>query len=108
MKNWRVVFVLLAIVMLLGTILTVKIMKNTPDKEIVKLKEEYEQEKKLDDYGIQLKTDNVTEFFEESSKDLLWVVIITGTMILFYLLVGYKIYSKLGINGNILKWYIPR
>lgn len=105
MKQWRVVFVLLAIVMLLGTILAVKIMSNTPEKEISDLRQQYEQQKEnKNDMGIN--TDSAIEFMHESSKYLLWTVIFTGIIILFYMIVGYKIYLKLGININLLKWYV--
>lgn len=105
MKQWRVVLVLLSIVILLGTILAVKIMSNTPEKEISELRQEYEQQKEnKNDMGIN--TDSAIEFMRESSKDLLWMVIFTGIIILFYMIVGYKIYFKLGINPNFLKLYV--
>lgn len=106
MREWRTVFVLLAIVVLLGVLLGVKIINNTPEKQLAKLEQQYEKQKENENKTeMQLHTDSAIELIEDSSGALLSVVVFV-VIILFYMVVSYKIYYKLGISTNLLKWYI--
>lgn len=103
MREWRVVFVLLAIVILLGVLVGVKIINNTPEKQEESFKESYNETKyeSMNDFeeiqkGLQKRV------LKESIGLILVVGLVGGLLIVS----NVKIYNKLGIDGLIIKLYI--
>lgn len=110
MKSWRVYAVLLSVVILLGVILGVKIMNNTPEKQSQEILNSYneKQEKNKNEIisGIYEDFDK-EEFLKEMQKDaqkrvlkqragLIVIVALIGGFLAFC---NVKVCAKLGIEG---------
>ena len=102
MGSWRTVTVLLAVVALLAVILGVKIISNTPDKQIEEFKTSY-NETEYEEYNIE---DIQKSAKKAVLKESIILIIIVGLLGALIVVSNVKIYNKLGINESIIKTYI--
>lgn len=107
MKEWKSVWILLGITIVLGIILGIKIINNTPEKQLDEFKQQYEEQVSDEEKTEQQSSiENAVKIMNESSEDFLGLIVICGGIILFYIFVSYRIYYKLGINTLLLKLHI--
>ena len=112
MREWRVIAVLLAVIVLLSVVLGIKIMKSRSNDQIqVSNNKDYSDT--VSDYQEKLNTKDTQSTYleilsiqEKTIKKSIGLIILVTVHVLFFVLVNYKIYTKLGITGSIVTLYI--
>lgn len=101
MKEWRVITVLLAIIVLLSVILGIKIINNTPEKQIQEVIEQ--SSKKNESISIESEEEKISINQLDSYEVLMFGV--AGVLLLIISLMtisGYKLCFKLEINSALI------
>jgi len=115
MRGWRVPIVLFLIVLLLSVILGIKIINNTPEKQRQEFISKYNEKEENDIINQNFGTsedfeDSIGVIFsgitKEIIKRLLPTILLAGLIVGFFMLVNYRIYSKLGITGLPVKLWL--
>lgn len=106
MKEWRVILVLLAVIALLSTILGVKIINNTPEKQLEKLNSSYNGTEYESIENESIENYNIGEMLTNVLKQAIGVLVAIGLVVALIIISNIKIYNKLGINGGIITVYI--
>lgn len=115
MKGWRVPLVLLAVVILLGVILGVKVMNNTPEKQLAELKNNYvvnnkvemsveDEVKELFNQALQREQEYYEKQEEQKRSEELFVTISTIVIIISFYIMFYKMDLDSELFKKSIKW----
>lgn len=111
MRGWRVPLILFVIVVVLAGILSIKILNNTPEKQQQEILDNYNKTKLENDTNTELDFEKIWKSIEKKAqksalKQGAGLMVIAGLIGGFYVLCNVKIYSKLGIEGLLVKLYV--